>query len=70
MAAKVKNSISTRKATKGSSNPASWIRRDKSGPWRDVRRDKRRDALPPPGPSNIIILTPNPLPPPRDVESQ
>jgi hypothetical protein len=26
--------------------------------------------LPPPGPSNIVIRTPNPLPPPRTVQSQ
>lgn len=26
--------------------------------------------LPPPGPSNIVVRTPNPLPPPRTVGSQ
>lgn len=30
----------------------------------------KASELPPPGPSNIIVLTPNPLPPPRDVKSQ
>ena len=31
---------------------------------------KRKSTLPPPGPSNIIVLTPNPWPPPKDVRSQ
>ena len=31
---------------------------------------RRESALPPPGPSNIIVLTPNPWPPPRNVRSQ
>lgn len=30
----------------------------------------QRKELPPPGPSNIIVRTPNPLPPPKDVLSQ
>ncbi len=70
MAAKTKHSILTRSVTAVVRSPASWIRRDTSGNRTDVWHSKLREPLPPPGLSTIIILTPNPLPPPRDVESQ
>lgn len=34
------------------------------------QRDQKRALLPPPGPSNIIVRTANPLPAPKSVESQ
>lgn len=70
MAAKAKSSISTKRTTRHARSLADLIRRDKPGRWAIVRRTELRESLPPPGPSNIIILTPNPLPPPRDVKSQ
>lgn len=36
----------------------------------DDCRNPDRPELPPPGPSNIIVLTPNFLPAPKNVESQ
>jgi len=36
----------------------------------DYARSADRTKLPPPGPSNIIVRTPSPLPAPKDVRSQ
>jgi hypothetical protein len=35
-----------------------------------VHRSTPGRFMPPPGPSNIIVVTPNPLPAPKDVDSQ
>lgn len=52
------------------SKPGQVVRsNDRTGQWA-VRRSSAGQIMPPPGPSNIIIVTANPLPPPKDVDSQ
>lgn len=70
MAAKTKGSISRKRVSKPSHSLQNEVRVSETNGRYPVGHNKDDRKLPPPGPSNIIILTPNPLPPPRDVESQ
>lgn len=52
------------------SKPGQVVRsNDRTGHWA-VRRSSAGQIMPPPGPSNIIIVTASPLPPPKNVDSQ
>ncbi len=70
MAVKTKGSISRKRVSKPSHHRERWPRINEPGGQYSVRRSKDDARMPSPGPSNIIVRTPNPLPPPRDVESQ
>jgi hypothetical protein len=51
------------------SNPGRLADKSESGHWVE-HSTTDGNRMPPRGPANIIVRTPNPLPPPRDVESQ
>lgn len=70
MAAKTKRSISHKGESNRPHSPEKPVRINEAAVQYAIRRTRDGSLLPPPGPSNIIIRTPNPLPPPRNVESQ
>jgi hypothetical protein len=52
-----------------------WVKHDRYGNRHAVRNAEsygtyKGQAMPPPGRDHIIVLTPNPLPAPKDVDSQ
>ena len=65
-------SHSTDKTASKPTEGSSWLKRDRTtGQFRDQKSDRQfTKRMPPRGPSNLIVRSSNPLPLPKDIDSQ